>query len=261
MDYENQGLPSSTPVSGTQAVERAARLLREIAASRYGSCSLAELATRLDLERPTAYRILRRLVVEGLVAQDPATRSYELGPLLYELGLAVKPPQDLQRLADKVLGRLALESGDTVFAIVQRGMDSVCIDRREGDYPVKALLMNPGRRRPMGIGSGSLALLAAMPEEKSDQILDLNATRLAMAGEADTQALRANVKRCRRDGFLAHAATEVPEILSLAIAVCNSYGTPVLALSISALRFRIESRQDLLVTLLQDARRMVENEM
>ena len=113
----------------------------------------------------------------------------------------------------------------------------------------------------MGIGSGSLALLAAMPEEKADQMLETNAARLSTAGERDIKPLQAKVRRCRRDGFIAHASAEIPEIHSLGIAVRNSYGTPVLALSISALRFRIESRQDMLISLLREAKSTVEGEM
>lgn len=261
MDYEDQGFPeeSSRPsVGGTQAIARAASLLREIAASGTASSSLVDLAARAGLERPTAYRILRRLVVEGLAAQDPASRGYTLGPLLYELGLAARPPQQLNGLASAAITRLAKESGDTVFAIIRSGMDSLCVDRQEGDYPVKALMMSPGRRRPMGIGSGSLALLGAMPEQAAQQVLETNAQRIRAAGESDVSALQQAVAQGRALGYVVRAAAEAPEILSLAVPVRNAYGTPVLALSISALKFRIEHRLDFLLSLLKDASATVE---
>lgn len=247
---------STNSIGGTQAVARSAALLREIAASP-GGASLADLALRLELERPTAYRILQRLVVEGLVEQDPARRSYTLGPLLYELGLAAKPPKHLQIRAREVLMTLARESGDTVFAIAPSGNDSLCIDRQEGDYPVKALLMGVGRRRPLGTGSGSLALLSAMPEDRVQEILALNQVRLQANGESSITELTAAIAQARQDGFVMRAPKDAPEILSLAIPVCNSYGTPVLALSISALNFRIQHRRDFLLKLLNEARQLV----
>lgn len=245
-------------VGGTQAIARAASLLRGIAGSGASGNSLVELASRTELERPTAYRILQRLVAEGLVEQDPASRGYALGPLLYELGLAARPPRQLFSQASAVVARLAKESGDTVFAIIQSGFDSVCIDRKEGDYPVKALMMDPGRRRPMGIGAGSLALLSAMQQSTAEQLLDSNATRIQGAGEAQLGALQEVVRQGRADGYVLRAATEVPEILSLAIAVCNPYGTPLCAFSISALKFRIEHRVEFLLSLLRDSKHQFE---
>ncbi len=262
MDKNTKGLlepKENTAIGGTQAVARAASLMRQIAAGGMSGSSLVELASRSMLERPTAYRILQRLVAEGLVEQDPASRSYELGPLLYELALAAKPPRLLFSQASAISAHLARESGDTVFAIIQSGLDSVCIDRKEGSYPVKATMMDPGHRRPMGIGSGSLALLAAMPEAKADQILNTNMTRIAREIDDRGHALRGIIKQGQMDGYILRAATAAPEILSLAIAVRNSYGTPLLALSISALQFRIEHRFDFLLGLLNESRQELES--
>ncbi|MBO9513268.1 MAG: IclR family transcriptional regulator [Variovorax sp.] len=261
MDKQSRAFPQSregAAVGGTQAVARAASLLREIAGSGATGNSLVELASRTALERPTAYRILQRLVAEGLVEQDPASRGYELGPLLYELALAGKPPRLLFSQASTVSTHLAKASGDTVFAIIPSGLDSVCIDRKEGDYPVKALMMDPGRRRPLGIGAGSLALLAAMPASKADQILEANALRLQDTGDDPVRALQTVIEQARVDGHVLREATEAPEILSLAVAARNAYGTPVLALSISALRFRIEHRLEFLLSLLEESRRRME---
>lgn len=252
---------NTSSTGGTQAVARAAALLREIAASGGGGGSLADLASRLDLERPTAHRILQRLVLEGLAEQDPATRSYALGPLLYELGLAAKPPRLLHGLANAALVVLARESGDTAFAMVQSGMDSLCIDRQEGSYPVKALMMDPGRRRPMGTGSGSLAMLGAMPPDKVQRILEANALRLQVSGEATPLELELVIAQARTDGFVVRAPRDAPEILSVGLAVCNAYGTPVLALSISALRFRIEQRLDQLLGLLRQSQGELEKSL
>ncbi len=261
MDYSQIQTSKNQSADGTQAVARAAALLREIALCESGEGSLAELATRLKLERPTAYRILRRLVAEGLVQQNPASRAYGLGPLLFELGLAVKPPIELQGIASDALTQLANESGDTAFAIIPSGMDSICLDRKEGNYPVKALMMSTGRRRPLGIGAGSLALLSSMPAERADQILNNNAIRIREQGDVDAQLLQEVVEKGRTDGFILRAPVNAPEILSLGVAVCNVYGTPIMSLSISALKFRIDQRMDLLLALLRQSKQSAEERL
>ncbi|WP_374664415.1 IclR family transcriptional regulator [Ramlibacter sp.] len=244
--------------SGTQAVARAAALLRAIAASPRREIGLADLARALELERPTAHRILQRLVEEGLVRQNPATRGYQLGPLVYELGLAAQPPLTLYSVSSDALTAVAQGSGDTAFAIITSGLDGVCLDRREGSYPVKALMLEVGRRRPMGSGAGSIAMLATLPPEAAERILDTNAARLRAAGEPDTQALKRMVRQARQTGYAVNAPGEAPEIMSIGVAVQNAYGTPIMGLSICALRFRIEKRLDALARLLRAGKSEIE---
>lgn len=260
MDTLNQFLPprAASGASGTQAVARAAALLRAIAGSPRREIGLAELARALELERPTAHRILRRLVDEGLVRQNPATRGYLLGPLVYELGLVAQPPLALYGVSSDALASVAEGSGDTAFAIIGSGLDGVCLDRREGSYPVKALMLEVGRRRPMGSGAGSVAMLAAMPLEAADRILDANAARLRAAGEPDADVLKAAVRQARLAGYAVNAPGEAPEIMSIGIAVQNAYGTPIMGLSICALRFRIEKRLELLANLLRASKADIE---
>ena len=40
------------------------------------------------------------------------------------------------------------------------GIESLCIDVEEGTYPIRANYLRVGSRRPLGVGAGSLALLA-----------------------------------------------------------------------------------------------------
>lgn len=243
-------LEGSASATGTQAIARAAALLRELASSSGGERTLAEISRNLGLERPTVHRILRRLVDEKLVQQNPATRAYCLGPLIYELGLVAQPPSALYTLSDRSLNAIAAQSGDTAFAFVASAFDCVCFDRREGDYPVKALMLAVGRRRPMGIGASSLAMLAAMPVDDADCLLETNSRRIRLAGESDVARLKQLVAIARVDKYALKAPLEAPEIMSLAVAVRNSYGKPIMGLSISALRHRITRRLNSLLALL-----------
>jgi len=87
---------------GSQAIRRAVTLVREVSASR-GGASLTDLAAAAGLTQPTAHRVLRALVDEGLLTKHPATCRYTLGPLLFELGLAASPRIDLRPLARPAL--------------------------------------------------------------------------------------------------------------------------------------------------------------
>ncbi|MBN9425800.1 MAG: IclR family transcriptional regulator [Burkholderiales bacterium] len=249
--YEDPGTPHPS-ARGTQAIGRAAALLRALAHDNRNGLRLAQLAPKLGLERPTAYRILRRLVEEGLVRQDPASRAYHLGELVYDLGLLADSGNHLRDLCRGSVERLAIESGDTSFLIAPRGSDCICLDRAEGTYPIKVLTLDPGQRRPTGIGAGSIALLALLSPQESARVLEQNRQRLATLGENDVEALIACVERARADGYAIKQPPDVPEVLSLSIALHDAAGAPALALSIASLATRITSRLPTLVALLRD---------
>ena len=58
------------------------------------------------------------------------------------------------RLAEPALERLAHRTQDTVYLVARVGDEIVCLDAREGSFPIKALTLNVGDRRPLGIGAG-----------------------------------------------------------------------------------------------------------
>lgn len=244
--------PVHAAARGTQAIGRAAALLREVAGDNRGGRSLADLAAHLQLERPTAYRILRRLVEERLLRQDPVTRAYHLGELIYELGLLADAGSSLRALCRPSLERLAAASGDTIFLIAPRGPDCVCLDRAEGSFPIKALLLDAGQRRPTGIGAGSLALLALLPPDEASRLLAENTRRLADAGADPVAVLEDAVALARAEGHAFKRPADMPEIMSLAMAVPDRAGAPAVALSISGLGNRIASRQSALLALLRE---------
>src|SRR5512139_992341 len=169
---------ASGALSGTQSIERALWLLREIAAHNRSGSRLLDLATRTGLQRPTVHRMLKCLATESMVQQDPDSHRYFLGPMVFELGLTATPRFNLREICHPALTRIAEATGDTVFLTQRSGLDSVCIDRHEGTFPIKTFTLEVGMRRPLGVGTGSLSILAALPEEEFRSIIASNEPRL-----------------------------------------------------------------------------------
>src|SRR3974390_192820 len=91
------------PVHGTQSIHRAAQLLRAIAARGRNGARLIDLSLQTQLAQPTARRILKSLIAEGIIIQDSKSHRYLLGHLVLELGLAAAPQFNLQRLGEPSL--------------------------------------------------------------------------------------------------------------------------------------------------------------
>ncbi|WP_307008156.1 IclR family transcriptional regulator [Agrobacterium tumefaciens] len=81
---ENEGEKRSALI---QSVSIAARFLNLLARSDT-ALALGELAKRAGTGRSTAHRYMQSLVREGLVTQDPASGSYDLGPAALGIGIS-----------------------------------------------------------------------------------------------------------------------------------------------------------------------------
>lgn len=250
-----------TATKGTQSLHRATSLLRMLAARPGLQLRLSDLSSQSGLSISTTHRILQGLVSEGWVTQDGRTSQYLLGPLAYEIGLAARKPARLHQLAGVALDRLANESGDTAFLSVRSDLEAVCIDRREGSFPIRALVLDIGGRRPLGVGAGAMALLMAMPDEEINQILQRIDGRLA-AYKTNAEVLRAGVKRSRKLGFAFNDGHILAGHKGVALPFRDPAGAVIGALSLAAISERVSPPRCLeLVRILRREARLLESEL
>ncbi|RYY72777.1 MAG: IclR family transcriptional regulator, partial [Comamonadaceae bacterium] len=223
--------------TGTQSIERVVGMLRVVASRGRRGMRIADVVSVSGLPMSTCFRMLQRLELEGLVDRDPLTRKYHLGPLLYELGMLAQPRYRLSELCDEALQVIADETQDTVYLSERRGDESICTSRALGDYPIKALTLDVGIRRPMGVGAGGLAILAALPEAEAEHIVDSNGPRYAKFGAFEPGFLHAAVAQTRAQGysFLDSAATPGTAAVGVAFPPDN----PIAAVSVAAISSRL----------------------
>jgi DNA-binding IclR family transcriptional regulator len=248
-------------LSGTQSIERALLLLREIAAHNRTGSRLLDLATRTGLQRPTVHRMLKCLTLEGMVQQDPDTHRYYLGPMVFELGLTAAPRFNLRDICHPSMTRIADATGDTVFLTQRSGLDAVCVDRHEGTFPIKTFTLEIGVRRPLGVGTGSLAILSALPEEEAKSVISSNTPRLSEYGLTPTSLL-SQVRRAQKLGYAVREMPTLAGVRSIGQAVHNHSGIAFAALSVSAISSRMtEKRVAELAILMKNETRLIEKQL
>lgn len=237
--------------SGTQSIQRAFAVLKEVCAVNATGLTLPLLVKKLRLNRTTTYRILQCLVGEGAVRYDTRSRRYFLGPLTLELGIAARRQLDLKALVAPALARIAETTGDTVFLMLRSGNDSVCIDRRMGSYPIKTLVVEVGTRRPLGVGAGSLAMLSALPEDEIERVIRENANRYLAYGRAPEALIKA-LRTAQKARYVSTPVYGLVGVTAVALPVRDAAGHPVAALSVAAIAKRMsKSRQQELVRILR----------
>jgi DNA-binding IclR family transcriptional regulator len=233
---------ASARPAGTQSIHRAAAVLRALALRSQAGARMADIALETGLERPTTHRILQGLIAEGMAYQHPGSRRYMLGPFLYELGLSAEPRFHLKDLARQALQVLAEKTGDTVFLAVRAGPDALCIDRKEGGFPIKVFPIDVGTRIPLGVGVGGLAMLSALPEEEARSVIEYNTPRLANFGELMAPELSALVAATRKRGYAINQ-NRAPGVAAVGVALRNPDGGLAGSISIAAIESRLSAQR------------------
>ena len=209
------------------------------------------------LSKPTVHRILAALAAEGMVEQESVSRRYFLGPECHVLGNVASERFGINRLAAPVVARLAHECGDSAFFSIRRDVFAVCVLREDGDYPLKTHVLLPGDRHPLGVGAGSLAILAALPDDEVDACLQANAALIARRyPHYSVPLIRALVDESRERGYSVNQGLVVP---GLGPRLRDEQGHVLGALSIAAVESRMdEERQFQLAKLLsREAQRLL----
>lgn len=251
---------AAAPRSGTQSIERVVGLLRAVASRGRAGMRLSDVSAATGLATSTCFRMLQRLEAEGMVERHAVTRKYQLGPLLYELGLLARPRFQLAERCADTLAALAEHTQDTVYLSERRGLEAVCAARALGDYPIKALTLDVGIRRPLGVGAGGLAILCALPPAEAEAIIDANADRYAKFSALDADRVRAEVQAGRQRGYAFLDGAVFPG--TAAVGVAFPAHAPVAAISVAAISARLtEARRDAVAADLQRQVRALEHAM
>ena len=69
------------------------------------------------------------------------------------------------------VNELARTTGVTAYLMGRSGFESVCLYRAEGSGVVRVIPVEPGQRRPLGVGAGATALLASTADLDLDALL------------------------------------------------------------------------------------------
>lgn len=180
-----------------RSLERAFDLLEHLADAG-GELALSELTEVSGLPMPTIYRLMRTLVNQGYVRQEPSKR-YALGPRLIRLGEGAG--RLLGTWARPGLARLVDEIGETANMAVLEGDEAVYVAQVPSKHSMR-MFTEVGRRvQPHCTGVGK-ALLSQLSDRRVREIL----ARTGMDAHTpntvtDPDALVAELARIRKRGY------------------------------------------------------------
>jgi len=222
---------------------------------------LNELSAATGLNRVTTFRILEELTAEGLIAKSGSPPRYDFGPEFVAMTAATTRSLDFVEHARPSLLRLAELSGDTVLLHLRSNAESLCVDKAVGSFPIRANLLNIGSRRPLGIGGGSMALLAWVADVERTTILDITCANLKNYPNFNRKKFEDFIEESRRQGHVTMCDIIIDKMGAIAAPILSPNKSVHASLSIAALSDRILQRERFLAEALKQEARIIERSL
>ena len=232
--------PDSTRgTTWSQSLERGLAILSAFGSDR-STAGVSELSRELGLSRSTTHRYIATLTSLGYLQQDAESKRYRLGPRVLDLGFAAINSMDIREISVPHLQALSDATGFTVNLAILDGPDVVYIERcrtsRSGQRQID-LNLHVGSRLPAYCTGLGKALLAFLPEERFEEILDQE-DLVARGPNTITGrvALRAEMERVRAMGLAVNNEELAYGLRSIAAPIRSSSGEVVAALNLAVHR-------------------------
>ncbi|MBM6595136.1 helix-turn-helix domain-containing protein [Microvirga sp. BT291] len=141
--------------------------------------SLKDLASAIGEAKSATHRALTALAQHGFVEGTGRRGFYRLGPAIFGLSNRPSSINELVRQFRSAVVEIAAQVGYSSYLLVRAGFDAMCVDMQEGTAFVQTLTGGVGGRVPLGIGPGSISILASLDERTRAAIIAHNAPRYA----------------------------------------------------------------------------------
>ncbi|MEW5818182.1 MAG: IclR family transcriptional regulator [Spirochaetota bacterium] len=218
------------------SIVRAVSILKVISE---GTNQLSVISNKLKLGKGTIHRILKTLEETGMVKQDPTNREYFLGPLIISLSASYSIAHSfLFSCCREEMIRLRDFSHETVNLQIRMGLLRVCIGEFESLNEIK-YIAGTGSVQPIHLGSAGKMLLAEMPDENLNVLLEhIRFVPVCINTITNKETMLKEIKKTRKKGYAVSFSERLRGSASISVPIRN-YPSPV-ALSILGLENRFD---------------------
>lgn len=225
------------PPSSSDSVRAVGRALDILLAftPQDAELSASELLDRVDLSRPTLYRLIYTLQAHRFLVAQGEPQKFRLGPAVAQLAHTWSASLDVASLAQPMMRQLWRDSGETVALFVPQGVMRVCIAELPSAQAL-SFKRGTGYQERIVIGASGRVMLAHL----ADAVELPNWTQ---GTAVDPKKLARELTLIRHKGF----ATSKNELIQGAVAVAapffNGAGKVAGALAVFGPAVRIKTTQ------------------
>jgi DNA-binding IclR family transcriptional regulator len=184
-----------------KSLRRANRLIETLV--EVETASVSELAEKLNMPLSTAYDYVSTLESIGYITRL-SDGHYRVSVRFLEIGNEVRHRYDLYTIAEPELHKLASETGEYAFLMIEEGNLGAILSMKQGDKASSPKIHQTyaGTRTRLNTTATGKAILSKLPEERARSIVDeyglSSKTRNTIT---DPSELFEELKRTREVGY------------------------------------------------------------
>ncbi|MFZ9557121.1 MAG: IclR family transcriptional regulator [Limnohabitans sp.] len=209
-------MPISENSDHVRAVSRALDILLAFTPSDI-ELSPTELLKRVDLSRPTLYRLLYTLQESGFLVSVGEPQQFRLGPSVARLAHVWTASLDISALAEPVLRRIWSHTHETVALFVAQGEHRLCVAELPSPQPLN-FKRGVGYTERIVRGATGRAILAYL--EATPQEIKL----FARGTNVDLKALDRELSATRKRGYASSHHELIPGAVAVAVPFFDQHG-------------------------------------
>lgn len=223
--------------------------------------SLAEVSTKLGINKSTAYNILNTMADMGVVEKVSAN-AYQLGFKLYLLGRAAGQGSVLINTIHPFLKEINENTLLSAFLGMMNGPWAIILDKVDDAFDIK-IHSEVGMKLPLLAGAGGRALLSLLPDEEIEKILTSTPLkRFTSNSVTDKERYKQLIKEVRSEGIAVDMEEYIEGIRAISIPITTTIVRAPLAIWAVGLKGQIpEEKIEELKAYLIDVKKRIQERL
>lgn len=201
------------------------------------------IAEEIGLSPSTVYNHLATLEDRGYVVKE----GYEYRPSLYFMrvgGLVRNQYLDIYEPAKEVVEHLAEETGEVAWMMVEENGVGIFVLKEEGENAVESGQYSVGSPCPLHASAAGKVILAHMPEERVDEIIDQHGLSAVTRNTVtDPDALKGQLERIHDQGVAFSNEEGTMGTQTVAVPILGKEDQVLASISVSGPTSRINDDQ------------------
>lgn len=212
---------------------------------------LRDIARELEMSHTIVHRLLKTFEEEGYIFQNPETQKYELGIKFIQLSNIVEERLQISDLINPIMKSIAVETGESVVLTVIDKEEGLFVKIVESEQQVR-FAESVGKRGPLYIGASHKVILAHLPYEVQEKIINQGILDHAQQIESKETFLKM-LAFIRHQGWLYTANETINEVAAISIPVFDQKKNVLGSISVAGPSYRFTADQaEMVLPILHD---------
>lgn len=204
--------------------------------------SVGKISKMTDFTISTVSRILSTLEAGGVVEKASGYGQYQLGYQAYIWGVLSRNNNNLTMLSKPIMKELCDICGEEVslYRVVEE--HRVCLERIPSGHAI-AMTNSIGKKLPLHTGASGQVLLAYLPKENREAILNKPLEQFTQKTVTNSIELRKKLKQIRKQGYAVSREEREPGAFSIVAPIWNVGNRVIASLTIAGPLYRLDDIQ------------------